>query len=72
MPKTRTRDIQEHIRVAAKWPTIADIALDWDLPERYVRGLVERRAVECIRLDFIRINPDSWAEYMARVHRPAK
>ena len=71
MPKTKSVGV-EFNRRAAKWPSIWDIADQYDLTERYVRSVIERRAVECIRLDLIRINPDSWAEYMARVHRPAK
>lgn len=54
MPRTKTKaDVAEFIRRAAKWPTIADICEQYDLPERYVRSVVERRAVTCIRLDFM-------------------
>lgn len=63
-------DTQHFIREASTWPTIRETAEAWNVPERYVRSMVERRRVAAVRLDFIRINPESWAEYMRAVYRP--
>lgn len=65
-------DTQDFIRTAAEWPTIREIADEWNVPERYVRSVVERRRVNAVRLDFVRIDPESWAGYMATVYRPAE
>lgn len=65
-------DTREFIRSAAEWPTIREIAETWNVSVRYVRSVVERRRVNAVRLDFVRIDPRSWDEYMETVYRPAE
>lgn len=54
----------DFVRDAATWPSIADLADAYGVSARWVRGLVERRRVECIRLDVLRINPASFEQYL--------
>jgi hypothetical protein len=60
----RTNTIKRRIAEAAEWPSIRETADDWELPERYVRGLVERGLVRSVHIDRIRIDPDSFEAYM--------
>ena len=70
MPKSKTEaNARRVIREAATWPNIRDIAEQYGLPERFVRGAVERRKVTAVRLDMIRINPDSWVDFMRESYR---
>lgn len=71
--KTKAKDAtQRFIQTAARWPTIREIAETWDLPERFVRSCVERQKVSAIRLDFLRIDPASWEEFMRTAYRPGR
>lgn len=63
-------DIRDKVAGAMEWPSIKETADDWDLPERTVRSIVERGRVESIHLDRIRINPDSFAEYIESQYQP--
>lgn len=72
MPNTRAKLDQSFICRAAQWPTIRDLADEYGLPERFVRSAVERRKVEAIKLDVLRINPESWAQFLERSFRPAE
>lgn len=61
----RDRDLKTILREALDWPGIATIADEYSLPERTVRSMVASGHVEAVRSDIIRINPESFAEYMA-------
>lgn len=63
---------QEFIRSAAGWPTVRQIAEEWNVPERFVRSTIERRKVSAIRLDFVRVNPRSWEQFMKATYRPGQ
>lgn len=69
MPDTATgQDYKELIRQAKTWPSIAELAADYDVPERWVRLLVQRGKVEAVKIDVIRINPESWEAFLATRH----
>lgn len=72
MPNTRAKVNRDFIREAAQWESISEVADEWGVPERFVRGAVERRKVEAIKLDMIRINPDSWVWFMENSYRPTE
>lgn len=65
-------DTLRFVREAMTWPTVREIADEWNLSERYVRSMIERRKISVIRLDYVRIDPKSWANYMAGVYRPGR
>jgi len=70
--RTRTNDTTRLVREAITWPTVREVAEEWNVPEQYVRSMIERRRVGAIRLDRIRIDPESWANYMSTVYRPGR
>lgn len=73
MPKTEVKTIAaDFIRTAAKWPSIDQLAREYDLPPRFIRSAVERRRVEAIKLDLIRINPESWEAFLVESYWPAE
>jgi len=65
-------DTLRFIREAMTWPTIREIAEECNLSERFVRSMIERRKISVIRLDYVRIDPKSWAEHMATAYRPGQ
>jgi len=65
-------DTRAFVREAMTWPTVREIANEWEVPERYVRSTIERRKVSAVRLDFVRVNPASWEEFMRTAYRPGQ
>jgi hypothetical protein len=57
------------VREAATWPSIRELAEEYGVRERWLRGLIETGKVEAIRLDVFRINPESWNAYLVQAHR---
>jgi hypothetical protein len=55
---------KEKIREAAGWPTIREVSDMYGVPERFVRTLWEARLVEAVKLNLIRINPESLEKYI--------
>ena len=59
-PRTTPHDRPPH-----RSPTIPEAAVRWDLPERYVRRLVEERRIAVRKLDRVRIVPESMEAFLA-------
>ncbi|PWJ51824.1 hypothetical protein SAMN06264364_120103 [Quadrisphaera granulorum] len=64
-PSTTREMSPEFIRDASQWPSMQELADRYGLPFRLVRGAVERRCVESILLDKIRVNESSWRAFLA-------
>lgn len=61
-------DMKRLVRESRDWPNPKTIALEYGLPERYVRNVIERGYVETVRMDCVRINPVSWEAFIASRH----
>lgn len=58
-------DYRELLRKARKeWPSIREVASDFDVSPRWVRSLIERGKVAYVKADVLRIDPVSLADYM--------
>lgn len=77
MPNTTTTidddlDLRQITQDAATWPTVAEIAADYNVSQLVVRREINRRNVEALRLDVIRVNPESWESFLrSRYTRPS-
>ena len=67
---TERLDIAELCRASRSWPTPDEIADDYDVPERFVRAAIERGEVTTIKIDRIRVDPDSWQRWIASRYQP--
>ena len=72
MSKTKKRNLREITRQAQDWPTCRNIAEDYGVNERFVRAVMERGELETIKLDLIRVNPDSWEAWLSERYTPGK
>lgn len=57
-------------RRAMTWPSLTDVRRRYGVTEDFVRGTLAAGLVECIRLDRMRINPESWEEFLASRYSP--
>lgn len=63
---TRTKTIdRDYVRTVAAWPTIAELAEEWGVPARFIRGAVERGRVRAARVDHFRVDPESFERFLA-------
>ena len=69
--KTETTNA-EFIRAATRWLTVREICDRYDLPEKFVRSAIERRRVTVIKLDLLRVDPESWEQFLLEGFRPAE
>jgi hypothetical protein len=51
---------KERIQQAAEWPSARELAAEYGVTHRYVRWLCETGQVETVRLNVLRINPESF------------
>ena len=65
-------DIAELCRVSRAWPTPEEVADEYDVPARFVRAAIERGEVATIKIDRIRVDPDSWTRWLVSRYRPAR
>lgn len=63
-------DIAELVRVSRSWPTPEELAETYDVPSRFVRAAIERGEVSTIRVDRIRVDPESWDAWLLSRYRP--
>lgn len=63
-------DIAELCRASRSWPLPEEVADEYDVPERFVRAAIERGEVATIKLDRIRVDPDSWERWILSRYRP--
>lgn len=69
--KTKESRAVAFVRQAATWPTIREVAQTYGLSERWVRECVQKRRVTALRLDVIRIDPESWEAFLRERYSPA-
>lgn len=65
-------DMKQVAREAAFWPTIQQAADDYGVSYRVIRGAVERGEVTAVRIDKIRVSPDSVDRWFADRYWPAE
>lgn len=63
--KRRIREMQD-------WPSMNDLAEQYGVSRRFVRGVVERGCVESIYLDRIRVNEQDWIAFLRSRHTPGR
>ncbi len=54
----------ELIRLVATWPTVREVAVEYALPEWWIRTQVERSRVRAMKLTTLRIDPDDWQRFL--------
>ena len=55
----------EFVRKVQSWPTVAEVAEAYGLPESWIRTQIEKRRVRAMRLQVLRVDPDSWQAFLA-------
>lgn len=65
-------DTKAFIREALTWPSIREVAEEWGLREGFVRSVVERGKVTAVRLNTIRVDPESWDRFINEVIQPGE
>ncbi len=68
--KTIPRNMRAVAKEAKDWLTPPEIAEQYGVGERFVRAAIERLEVEAIKLDRIRVNPESWEAFLASRYTP--
>lgn len=63
-------DWADFTRRAMSWPSLAEIRSRYGVTEDFLRGTIAAGLVECIRLDRMRINPESWEDFLASRYSP--
>jgi Helix-turn-helix domain len=56
--------VKARIREAAEWPSARELAEEYGVSHRFVRWLIERGQLEVVRLNVIRVNPESFEAYV--------
>lgn len=52
------------IRLVQTWPTVREVAVEYALPEWWIRTQVERSRVRAMKLTTLRIDPDDWRRFL--------
>ena len=71
-PDAGSDEVKAFIREAMTWPSIREVAEEWGMSEAYVRKIVEKGRVTAVRLNTIRIDPDSWDRYVNDIIWPGE
>ncbi|RKN39985.1 hypothetical protein [Micromonospora endolithica] len=60
-----TADVLARAKVAAGWPTVADLEEEYGVRGRYIRRAIASKELNAFRLNVLRVDPASWAAWLA-------
>lgn len=59
-----TRRALRIAKEARDWPTIQELSSDYGIPHRAIRHAVALGEIEAFRVNVLRVNPESFADWM--------
>jgi len=65
----KAADVLATARSAADWPTVSELAETYRINGRLVRRAIAEGELRAFRLDVLRVDPDSWASWLAERQR---